>query len=106
MGEEIACRFLKNKGYAIIDRNFYSRHGELDIVARKGSTLVIVEVKTRKNDFDLYACQAVTFKKIRNIKRAACDYLQNHFFKSLDYRFDVIECYWQTREIRHIVDAF
>ncbi len=106
MGEEIACKFLKNQGYTIVERNFTCKHGELDIIAFKSQLLVIVEVKTRKDDSDLYACQAVTPKKIRNIKMATNIYLHKNAYYDIDYRFDVIECYWESRKIKHIIDAF
>lgn len=47
-GEEIACRFLRAKGYGIIATNWRCREGEIDVVAQDGSTLVFVEVKTRR----------------------------------------------------------
>lgn len=106
MGEEIACRYLKNKGYSIIDRNFSCKYGEIDIVALYDRKIIIVEVKTRKNNLDLYACQSVTPKKIKNIKKATNSYMHFHNIYDLDYRFDVIECYWQTKTINHIIDAF
>ncbi|MDO5026303.1 MAG: YraN family protein [Tissierellia bacterium] len=106
MGEEIACKFLKSKGYLILERNFSCKHGELDIIAYKSQELVIVEVKTRKNDSYLYACQAVTDKKVKNIKMATHEFLSLNSYYDLNYRFDIIECYWQTRKIRHIIDAF
>lgn len=53
MGEDIACEFLKNKGYKIIARNFRQKWGELDIVATaKDKTLVFVEVKTLRQTQD------------------------------------------------------
>lgn len=54
MGEEIACRLLKEKGYRIIETNFRTRFGELDIIASKDNFLVFVEVKLKKGtDFGL-----------------------------------------------------
>ena len=49
-GENSACTFLKHHGYRIIDRNYSNRNGEIDVIARKGSYVVFVEVKTRKSD--------------------------------------------------------
>lgn len=106
MGEEIACKFLKSKGYSIIERNYVCKYGELDIVAITSRKLVIVEVKTRRNNLNLYACESVTPKKIFNIKKATNEYMHSHNYYDLDYRFDVIECYWQTKTINHIMDAF
>lgn len=47
-GEKIARRFLEDRGYSIVEQNYRTRHGELDIIARKDGTLVIVEVKLRR----------------------------------------------------------
>ena len=48
-GEALACTLLEEKGYKIIERNFKTPIGEIDIVAREGQTLVFVEVKTRES---------------------------------------------------------
>ncbi|MBP5618294.1 MAG: YraN family protein, partial [Clostridia bacterium] len=46
-GEKLAARYLRRKGYRILERNFQTRFGEIDLIARKGDQLVFVEVKTR-----------------------------------------------------------
>lgn len=48
VGEDMACEFLRRKGFRIVDRNYAQKTGELDIVARKGEVLHIIEVKTQK----------------------------------------------------------
>lgn len=106
LGEEIASKFLINKGYQILDRNYYSPYGELDIVALKDNTIVIVEVKTRKNQYFQYASESINPQKILRIKKTTLDYLMNRLQKQFDYRFDVIECYYETKSINHIEDAF
>lgn len=106
MGEEIACRYLRSKGYTILERNYTCRHGELDIIASIASILVIVEVKTRKDDKDLYACQSITPKKISNIMRASHDYMYKNGLYRQDYRYDAIEIYWKDKRIVHHEDAF
>lgn len=50
-GEDMACAYLKTQGYRIRSRNFYYQKAELDMVAFKGDTLAIVEVKWRLSDF-------------------------------------------------------
>lgn len=87
--EEEAARFLKSQGYAIVERNFRWKGGEIDIIAKKGETLVFVEVRSRaRPDFGT-AAQTIGSSKIKKIKTAALLYLQN---KNLDcpIRFDVI----------------
>ena len=76
-GENLAVEFLTKRGYKIIERNFRIRGGEIDIIAQDGNTLVYVEVKTRTtNQFGLPQ-EAVTYKKIRFLKRAAKFYRNN-----------------------------
>lgn len=48
LGEGIASRYLTRRGYAIVERNYRTRRGELDLIVRRGDTLVIVEVKLRR----------------------------------------------------------
>lgn len=88
-GEEIACKFLKDNGYEILDRNVhYSRFCELDIVAKQKNTTVFVEVKTRKTDAFGTPFEAITKTKYDNIKKGAMNYLNEHPAKS--FRIDVI----------------
>jgi len=89
MGEEIACKYLIDNGYKILDRNVhYSRFCELDIVAQYKKTLVFVEVKTRKSDVFGSPMEAITKTKYENIKKGALNYLSEH--PCNNYRIDVI----------------
>ena len=89
MGEEIACKFLTDNGYKILDRNVhYSRFCELDIVAKYKNTTVFVEVKTRKTDAFGTPFEAITKTKYDNIKKGALNYLKTH--PSKEYRIDVV----------------
>ncbi len=74
-GEDIATLYLSRKGYLIIQRNFRSRTGEIDIVALDKNTLVFVEVKSRWTEMYGDPKEAVTPKKIRSIERTA-DYFK------------------------------
>lgn len=75
IGEDYTVRYLKSKGCEILDRNFCIRGGELDIVAKKGDLLHIVEVKTRKAGALSSGDEAITPKKISRIIRAANAYI-------------------------------
>lgn len=88
-GEDLACRYLKKRGYKILERNkHYSRFCEIDIIAEYKNTLVFVEVKTRTtNDFGT-PFEAITKSKYENIKKGIQFYLQEHKFQK--YRIDVI----------------
>ena len=109
LGEQYACSYLMGNGYKILDRNFHSRFGEIDIVAADSKYIVFVEVKLRKNDMYGKACEAVSPAKQRKIISTALIWLEYKRCK-LQPRFDVIEVY-STEEgappsINHIIDAF
>ncbi len=108
-GEEQACRYLKGKGYRILERNFRCRTGELDIVAEKNAVLCFVEVKSRCGTAQGWPAEAITRQKRRRITWAASFYLQMHGRKGCsELRMDVIEVLkYQTKTyIRHIENAF
>ena len=87
--EFMACRYLEKQGYLIQETNWRCGHKEIDIIAKDGKMLVIVEVKARKSENIIHADEAVDEKKMRNLIRAAHNYILN---KGLDCetRFDVI----------------
>ena len=89
--EDIAVEFLRAQGLQILERNFRRRLGELDIVARDGDTLVIVEVRMRATDQFGGAAASVDQRKQQRLGRAAAQLLQQHSELShLRARFDVI----------------
>ena len=91
LGEDVACKFLEENGYTILERNKkFSRFCELDIVALFKNTLVAVEVKTRKNNNCGLPLEAVTKTKFNNIKQGLRMYLQESKTKYSNYRIDVI----------------
>ena len=89
-GEEIASEILVKNGYTIIDRNFSSRFGEIDIVAEVGDTLVFVEVKTRKDVRFGLPQEAVTASKLGKIKKTAEYYSLIHPELPKKIRIDVV----------------
>ena len=66
-GEDLAAAFLEEKGYELIERDWKSGHHDLDIVAKDGSTLVIVEVKTRRNRLYGNPEEAIDYRKRRRV---------------------------------------
>jgi len=89
-GESIACRFLKDKGYKIIEKNFRCRSGEIDIVAMDGEDLCFIEVKMRKSSSYGPPYLAVTPQKQKQISIAALNYLKKTTLKYSGIRFDVV----------------
>ncbi len=107
-GEDIACEFLINKGYFIIERNFRAEKKEIDIIAYNGNSLVFVEVKTRYGRRSGFPEEAVTPRKQAHIKIAAERYLMCHP-EYTRYRIDVISIITEAGspiEITHFEDAF
>ena len=107
-GEGIAARYLQDKGYKILDRNYYTRNGELDIICEKGSKIVFVEVKTRKSTRFGSPEEAITRKKINHLRQAALIYLNSVEHPYKEIRFDVITILIEGNKevINHIEQAF
>ena len=107
--EDRACRHLEGSGFTIVERNFRTRGGEIDIVARKGDVLVFVEVRSREAaDFGTPE-ESVTPAKRRRIVGAARHYLSNVPPSSWrEARFDVIaiEGSGEAAILRHYSAAF
>ncbi len=89
-GEDLAVRHLRRKGYKIIQRNFRTRLGEIDIIARHKGVVVFIEVKTRKSMRYGDPKFAVTKDKQRKISMVALEYLKQHGGLQTRARFDVV----------------
>ncbi len=89
--ENLACQYLENKGFKLLERNFHSRFGEIDLIMQDNDSLVFVEVRYRhSNDFGSGAESITTNKQSKLIKTASA-YLQRHAKLSKNpARFDVV----------------
>jgi putative endonuclease len=105
--ESLAVAYLKAAGYRIRDRNVPCRYGELDIVAERGSILVIVEVRMKSHDFLGDPRETVMSVKQHRVVKATMHYLQIERLEA-DVRFDVISIVGRGKEavIEHIENAF
>jgi putative endonuclease len=106
-GEQIATNFLLKKGYIISYRNYRYLKAEIDIIARKGDTLAIVEVRSRRSDYLENIAETITQKKIKLLVMAADYYILNSDL-NVDVRFDIITILKnkQRFEIEHLENAF
>ena len=95
-GEDLACRELQRRGYAVVARGYRRRSGELDIVARDGPTLVFVEVKARAGRVFGEAAEAITGFKRRRITQLARDYMMRHRLSACPCRFDVVSIHFDS----------
>jgi len=89
-GEEVALRFLKKKGYRIIEKNYACKMGEMDIIAKEKDTLVFIEVKTRTSALFGPPQLAVNFSKQRQLSKVALNYLKENRLEEAKARFDVV----------------
>lgn len=103
--EQLAASHLTAIGYVILEQNYYSPHGEIDIIASDQGTLVFVEVKYRKNASSGYPQEAVTKTKQQAIRYTARHYLYKHrFCENTQCRFDIVSIL--ADQITLIKDAF
>lgn len=103
MGEVLAARFLREKGYTVLSSNFRCRLGEVDIIVSDKHYLVFVEVKTRREDARYLPREAVTVSKQRKLLQTAAVYL-SRFPTKLQPRFDVIEVVTTADDNMHVVE--
>ena len=99
--EDMAVRYLKKRGYKILERNYRNRNGEIDIIARDGDALVFVEVKARRSERFGTAKAAVTIHKQRQVSKVALGYLKLTDQSGVKARFDVVTV--DRREGRHAI---
>lgn len=106
-GEEIAKEYLRSIGYDILEENWLCHPLEIDIIAKDGKELVIVEVKARGTDSYEHPTEAVSNKKIRFLVNAAEAYIQQKDINT-DTRFDVISIVFGkgSYQLEHFKDAF
>lgn len=112
LGERAAARMLRRKGYVIVAGGRRTRYGELDLIAvQDRSTVVFVEVKTRRSDRAGRPAEAVDAEKQRRLADAALGFLKAHGLLEHPARFDVVAIVWPkgAREpslIEHFENAF
>jgi len=108
-GERAAAEFLAARGYRILDRNYRTKLGEIDLVADEGGTLVFVEVKVRRNDRFGGPAAAITSAKQARIARLAQQYMASRRLGGRPCRFDVVLIWGDnpvTRRIELLPGAF
>ena len=107
-GEKQAIEFLISNKYEIINTNFHSPYGEIDIIAKHSGTLVFIEVKTRSTDLDS-ALNSISISKRKKISKTASYFLsKNHSYEDMFTRFDVIIIFTSKTytSLKHIKEAF
>lgn len=107
--EDLACEYLQQKGWEILDRNYYSGHSEIDIIAKDENFTVFLEVKMRSSTQFGKPIEFVNEEKIEHVFRAAEAWALEHGLQESPMRFDVIGILkrkGKAPEINHIPDAY
>lgn len=108
-GERLAMRYLVDAGLVVLDRNWRTASGEIDIIARDGDVLVFCEVKTRRGLTFGTPAEAVVPAKVARLRRLAAEWLARAQVRPREVRFDVVEVFSPLRGaplVTHIRDAF
>ncbi len=106
-GEDRAAAYLARQGYRIVERNFRTRNGEIDLVALHEGAIVFVEVKTRTSGAFGAPELAVDARKQQRMVRAALGYLVRKNLRQVPCRFDVVAVSGAADgAVQHIPDAF
>lgn len=109
IGEQAAFDYLTSNGYMILDRNFRTKYGEIDIIGKDNGYIAFVEVKSRR-DFKMgLPCEAVNESKQKKIARMALLYIMKKKLYNYNFRFDVVEVVLNGSEVKYlrlIKDAF
>ncbi|MFH1563012.1 MAG: YraN family protein [Nitrospirota bacterium] len=108
-GEALALKYLRRHGYKIIEQNYKTRSGEIDIIAKNKDVLAFIEVKTRKSLEYGLPQEAVDIRKQRQISKVALEYLARMNGQEIDCRFDIVAITWlknQKPQIELLKDAF
>lgn len=103
-GEQKAVDYLKRQGFSIVQRNFRTRAGEIDVVAEKEKTLYFIEVKTRANDGKGQPYEAVNFYKLNHLKRASNMFLLQNSYKNYKLKLALISILLDKDEIKFFDD--
>jgi len=107
-GQGVAEKFLRDKGYELLEENFCAPGGEIDLIMKDGSYIVFIEVKFRQNENYGLPREAVGKSKQQRIKKTAMHYIKRKRLDDADFRFDVVEMLGKIEgiEVEHIENAF
>lgn len=94
-GEDLAIRYLKKRGYRIIERNYRVKLGEIDIIAEQGDDLVFIEVKTRSDTSFGSPFESITVQKQKQLSKVALEYIGKKKCHLCPARFDVVGIQFQ-----------
>jgi len=106
IGEEKAAAYLESNGFSVLEKNYFTKCGEIDIIFKDEDVICFAEVKYRRGHTYGTPAEAVTVSKMRKVTAAALDYLYRKDLCDEKCRFDIIEVYGPGMQVRHIKNAF
>jgi putative endonuclease len=105
LGERIAARWLRARGWRVLEHRFRSGHRDLDLVVERGNTIAFVEVKTRTDLSFGGPVSAVDFYKLQHLRRSALVWMSRHGRTGFEYRIDVIAVWITGKQVKiHYVE--
>jgi putative endonuclease len=105
-GESLAAVYLEKQGYSIIERNYRTPYGEIDLISKQGDVTVFTEVKTRASSSLGPPEISITRRKAEHMRCAAEYYIQQHPKLQTEWRIDVISVQMQTNVTNPLIDHF
>ena len=106
VGEYIVSAFLEKKGYTILERNWRTPYGEIDLIAQHGEVIIFVEVKTRASSSLGPPEISITPRKGEHMRCAAEHYIQQHPELTNDWRVDAVTVQIQAGDTPPLIDHF
>jgi len=102
--EEKAAEYLRGQGLVVLEKNYQTKLGEIDLICKDGDTIVFVEVKYRKTNDYGEGMEAVDVKKIRKMYKTAEIYIALKRFKNCNFRFDCVSFLGsETKWLKHVI---
>ena len=106
LGESIAAAFLEKKGYTILERNWRTPYGEIDLIAMENDVIAFVEVKTRASSSLGPPEISITPRKVEHMRNAAEYFIQQHPELINDWRIDAVTIQMQANHAPPLIDHF
>ena len=108
LGERIAAKWLRGRGWRVLEHRFQNGHRDLDLIVQRGKTVAFVEVKTRSDLNFGGPASAVDFYKLQQLRRSALVWMARHGRTGIEYRIDVIAVWISCDEVKilHVENAY
>ncbi|MEX1052354.1 MAG: YraN family protein [Patescibacteria group bacterium] len=106
IGEKVAANYLLKNGYAIIDKNFRIKLGEIDIIATKNNVIHFIEVKTRSSTFKGFPYEQVNSKKLRKITKVTEYYSKIKKLTEFKHSIDIVSIELDNQYSNHVIKIY